>query len=100
MNLKPAPFALTPAVVERMLDLADSARPAEEQLRLPVHPLPHCAGQPATLTRFPRPSATTEAKADGHIEPARVAPVQAAPSAQAGFPTPVCADNGEGGAHG
>lgn len=78
MNLKPAPFALTPAAVERMLDLADSARPAD----------------------FPWPSAATEDKANGPIEPARVAPVQAAPSAQAGFPTPACAGNGEGGARG
>ncbi|WP_067734455.1 hypothetical protein [Novosphingobium naphthalenivorans] len=98
MNLKPAPFALTPAVVEHMLDLADSARPAEEQLRLPVYPLPHCAGQLATLTHFPKPSAMVEDQADG--EPARVAPVQTAPSAPAEFPTSAGAGNGEGGERG
>lgn len=71
-NLKPAPFALTPDVVASTIGqrpaglkleflpiepvkLVDQPTASEIQIRLPIHPVPHCAGQPSSA-----PSTSTD----------------------------------------
>lgn len=66
-NLRAAPFMMTPSLISRML--AASARPAPAA----AVDLNEVSPEPADLQ--------PKGEAEGHSEPARVAPLQAAPSA-------------------
>ncbi|MFC0686431.1 hypothetical protein [Novosphingobium clariflavum] len=109
-NLKPAPFAMTPSIVRRVIEPATT--PSKGVVRIPILPItladevkgdissssdvpatirPDCAAAPIASKSFRKPSARTE----GPEEPARVAPVSAAPSAPAEFPNLGRPDYGE-----
>lgn len=105
-NVRPAPFALTPSVIGRMLE--ETATPGKGIIDVPLAPVKLVdAPHPSTSlgmdgSEDPRPSTSlrtglskanddttfprSSPRKDGHIEPARVAPAWAAPSAPAEIP--------------
>lgn len=100
-NLKPAPFAMTPPIVRQML--IPGVPVSKGMVRIPVLPVvlaEEVKGSITTSSDVPatiRPDctaahynsksfATPSARMDGPEEPARVAPVPAAPSAPAESP--------------